>query len=82
MQLEKLAEKIISGYVLTKEEALELYKAPLEVLKESASKITHHFFKDDLELCCISNGKCGKCSEDCKFCAQSRFYNTQIEPPL
>ena len=46
MQLEKLAEKIISGYVLTKEEALELYKAPLEVLKESASKITHHFFKE------------------------------------
>lgn len=79
MQLEKLAEKIISGYVLTKDEALELYKAPIDVLKESASKITKHFFKDDLELCCISNGKCGKCSEDCKFCAQSRFYNTQIE---
>jgi biotin synthase len=44
MQLEKLAEKIISGYVLTKDEALELYKAPIDVLKESASKITKHFF--------------------------------------
>ena len=50
MQIEKLAEKIISGYVLTKEEALELYKAPLEVLKESASKITHH--SENLENFC------------------------------
>ena len=26
-----------------------------------------------------SNGKCGKCSENCKFCSQSRYYNTEIQ---
>lgn len=79
MQLKDLADKIIDGYEITKEEALELYDAPLYELKESASKITSHFFKEAIELCCISNGKCGKCSENCKFCSQSRYYNTEIQ---
>ncbi len=79
MQLKDLADKIIAGYEITKEEALELYDAPLDELKESASKITSHFFKEAIELCCISNGKCGKCSENCKFCSQSRYYNTEIQ---
>ncbi len=79
MQLKDLADKIIDGYEISKEEALELYDAPLEELKESASKITSHFFKEAIELCCISNGKCGKCSENCKFCSQSRYYNTEIQ---
>lgn len=79
MQLKDLADKIIDRYEITKEEALELYDAPLEELKESASKITSHFFKEAIELCCISNGKCGKCSENCKFCSQSRYYNTEIQ---
>lgn len=79
MQLKDLADKIIDGYEITKEEALELYDAPLDELKESASKITSHFFKEAIELCCISNGKCGKCSENCKFCSQSRYYNTKIQ---
>lgn len=79
MQLKDLADKIIDGYEITKEEASELYDAPLDELKESASKITSHFFKEAIELCCISNGKCGKCSENCKFCSQSRYYNTEIQ---
>lgn len=79
MQLKDLADKIIDGYEITKEESLELYDAPLDELKESASKITSHFFKEAIELCCIFNGKCGKCSENCKFCSQSRYYNTEIQ---
>lgn len=79
MQLKDLADKIIDEYEITKEEALELYDAPLDELRESASKITSHFFKEAIELCCISNGKCGKCSENCKFCSQSRYYNTEIQ---
>ncbi|MGN0915159.1 MAG: biotin synthase BioB [Succinivibrio sp.] len=79
LDLKDLASRIIDGYQLSRDEAVELYHAPLEELKESASKITSHFFKEAIELCCISNGKCGKCSEDCKFCSQSRYYNTEIQ---
>ena len=46
-------------------------------------QVIYAFFKQAIELCCISNGKCGKCSEDCKFCSQSRHYNTGVkESPL
>ncbi|MDQ7032774.1 MAG: biotin synthase BioB [Desulfonauticus sp.] len=34
----------------------------------------HNFSK--INLCTIVNAKSGRCSEDCAFCAQSRFYST------
>ena len=83
VKLKDLADKIIQGYEISREEALELYEAPLDLLQEGAEKITSHFFLNALELCCISNGKCGRCTEDCKFCSQSRHFKTDIsESPL
>ncbi len=36
-------------------------------------------FGNRIHLCTICNGKSGKCSEDCKFCAQSGFHHTGAE---
>jgi biotin synthase len=36
-------------------------------------------FGNRIHLCTICNGKSGKCSEDCKFCAQSGFHDTGAE---
>ncbi|MBD5185067.1 MAG: biotin synthase BioB [Bacteroidales bacterium] len=33
----------------------------------------------DIDTCCIVNGRSNMCSEDCKWCSQSRFHATSAE---
>jgi biotin synthase len=44
----------------------------------AASEIREHFKGKEIILCGITNAKSGKCSEDCKFCAQSSHYKTNV----
>lgn len=74
-----IKEKVINGYNITKEEALKLYNSPLDELTESANEIRKYFCGNKFDICTIINAKSGKCSEDCKYCAQSIFYNTNID---
>lgn len=74
--IKKLQDKLYVGELLTKEEIQPLAEAPLEPLCQAADEIRKHFCKDAFDLCTIVNGKCGKCSEDCKYCAQSAHYTT------
>ncbi|MCY6960303.1 biotin synthase BioB [Clostridium sp. ZC22-4] len=48
-------------------------------LLKGADKLRRIFNGDKVDLCSIVNGKCGRCSEDCKFCSQSAYYNTEIQ---
>ena len=50
MSLQELTKKIIEGYEISRDEAIAIYHAPLEDLKESATAITTHFYHDALEL--------------------------------
>ena len=74
-----LKEKIFNGEHITKEDALKLYNQPLENLCTTANEIRKRFCGDGFDICTIVNGKSGRCSEDCKYCAQSSFYDTQVE---
>ena len=47
----------------------------LEALLELSSK----YVKDTVEFCSIVNARNGKCSQNCKYCAQSSYYRTDIE---
>lgn len=76
---EDLGNKVLSGENITREEALKLYAEPLEDLCAKADEIRRKFCADKFDVCTIINGKSGKCSEDCKFCAQSSHYKTNIE---
>lgn len=78
-QVEKLKTCILSGSQITKEEALSLYDAPLTELCEAANEIRIHFCGNRFDMCTIINGKSGRCSENCKYCAQSSFYHSHIE---
>lgn len=48
-------------------------------LMAGANLIRETFFHRDIHLCAICNAKSGMCSEDCKFCAQSKFHASDID---
>jgi biotin synthase len=74
-----LKEKVLAGQDITKEEAMTLVNAPLQELAESANEIREKLCANSFDMCSIVNGKCGKCSEDCKYCSQSGHYNTSCQ---
>ena len=76
---EILASKVISGGKISKDEAMKLYYEPLEEICAKADEIRKHFCADRFDVCTIINGKSGRCSEDCKFCAQSAHHKTNAE---
>lgn len=78
-----LTEKVLRGEHITKSEALYLYEQPLEQLCDNADRIRRHFCGSQFDICTIINGKSGRCSENCKFCAQSAHNHTGVtEYPL
>ena len=58
-----------------KEELLKLYNMDLDELL----KISSQYIKNDIEFCSLVNARNGKCSQNCKYCAQSSHYCTNIE---
>ena len=77
-------EAILSGHMLTRPEAETLLQLPLDselfnLFLGAADDIRKHFLGNDIELCSILNAKSGRCSEDCKFCAQSAHYDTPVD---
>ena len=76
MDIKALYNRVIGGHLITREEALFLYKEDLGDLTRYADMIRDYFCGNQFDMCTIINGKSGLCSENCKFCAQSSHYNT------
>ncbi|MBO6141143.1 MAG: biotin synthase BioB [Ruminococcus sp.] len=80
MDINKLTDEIIGGRRLDENDDLSfLLSAPLDELTKAADKLRRHFSGNKANLCSIINGKSGKCSENCKFCAQSARHHTGVE---
>ena len=79
MNVNDLKEKVIAGLPITRNEALSLADAPLTQLTSAADEIRQKICGNAFDLCTIVNAKCGKCSEDCKYCAQSAHYHTSCQ---
>ncbi len=60
---------------LTKEDLLKLYNTNLDELL----KLSSQYIKNDIEFCSLVNARNGKCSQNCRYCAQSSHYRTEIE---
>jgi len=85
--IEAIKERALRRQVIDFDDALELYnrgkKAPYYLLA-AASEIRERCKGKTISLCSIVNAKSGRCSEDCRFCAQSSHYmtNSPIYPLL
>jgi len=75
----ELKQKIYAGKNITRDEALALVEEPLEELTVAADEIRGKLCGNRFDMCMIINGKCGRCSEDCKYCAQSAHYHTDCQ---
>ncbi|MEJ5172788.1 MAG: biotin synthase BioB [Hydrogenothermaceae bacterium] len=76
-----LADRVLSGEKLSKEDGLKILQTPdeylIDLLKQ-ASKVREYYFNNEMEFCSLINAKNGACSEDCSFCAQSSHFKTPI----
>ncbi len=77
MDIKALAQEIINGKRLTRQDNLKVFLCcDLKDLCKGADMIREHFCGSRVDLCSIINGRSGRCSEDCKFCAQSAHNHT------
>lgn len=79
MHVESLGNAVMAGKQISREEALWLYQQPLQELCGKADEIRRHFCSNGFDICTIINGKSGRCSENCRFCAQSAHNHTGAE---
>lgn len=78
--MKNLANEIIAGKRLTrKDDLITLVTADLDELTKGADAIRRALCPNRVDLCTIINGRAGRCSENCKFCAQSSFNHTGCE---
>ncbi|MCI7478390.1 MAG: biotin synthase BioB, partial [Selenomonadales bacterium] len=56
-----------------------LLEAELSELQAGAFLLQKHFRGNHIDLCTIVNGRSGRCSENCKYCAQSAYHHTGVE---
>ncbi|EPY6470678.1 biotin synthase BioB [Clostridium sporogenes] len=74
----KYKKKVLNGDLLTKEEVEELLDEDTTDLAVTANEIRKSLCGNKFDLCTIINGKSGSCQENCKYCAQSAHFNTDI----
>lgn len=78
MDMRTLARDIIAGRRLTRQDDLSVFlTCELEALCQGADEIREALSGNRVDLCAIINGRSGRCPEDCSYCAQSAWHNTQ-----
>jgi len=79
-QISALTRRVLRGGAITRGEAAWLFSledsADIFDLMAGANRLREHFKGNKIHLCSIVNAKAGACSENCSFCAQSSFHQT------
>lgn len=78
--LRQWQDRLEQGYRITYDEALGLLRTtPAEELYGLAHRLRTRYQGRRIEMCSIMNARSGRCSEDCKWCAQSKYHKTDID---
>jgi biotin synthase len=82
--LKQIETKVLDGQLISYDEAAPLLRVEeLKVLFAAADRVCQKFNGRKVDLCTIMNVKSGRCTENCKYCAQSGYYRTGVaEYPL
>ncbi|OIP63791.1 MAG: biotin synthase BioB [Nitrospirae bacterium CG_4_9_14_3_um_filter_53_35] len=81
-EIKAVLKGVLDRDPLTREQALMLAETPPQDLPEilnAARRVRETHRGDVVSLCAIINAKSGRCSEDCRFCAQSLRYQTGVK---
>ncbi len=80
MSINSCLQQIHNGGALSYEQALALaLDTDLGELCRAADGLRRFFHADSFDLCSIINARSGRCSEDCRYCAQSAHYAVAID---
>ena len=80
MSVKNCFQQICDGDVLSYEQALVLADgSDLSELCRAADGLRRFFHGSSFDLCSIINARSGRCSEDCRYCAQSARYPAAID---
>lgn len=75
--IKRLKDKVLAGGVIDAAEVDLLASQPdLEGLYDAVEEITRRMCPPTFDSCSIVNARSGRCSENCKWCAQSAHYDT------
>lgn len=80
-KISEIAENALNGGAIERDDArfiLACNGGDIYDILYWANKIRHKHFGDNISLCAILSAKQGSCTEDCRFCTQSSFYETDV----
>ena len=76
-----LAQQVLSGDPLDRQQALSILRCPEEQLLDllaATFRIRHKYFGKQVQLYFLMNAKSGLCPEDCTYCSQSKTSTATI----
>lgn len=79
IMIDILKKKVLDGGMITREEALKLCNVENKMaLYQAAGEIRDKRMGRHFDTCSIINARSGRCSENCKWCAQSAVFKTKV----
>lgn len=82
MNYRDLAQSVLAGHSVTRDEAIAMMRVPddeLGELLDGALVLRERHFGRDVRVHVLQNAKSGACPEDCTFCSQSVRYPSPVE---